>query len=241
MSQSPKRRRTGEPGSITSRWNDADSDADEDAAAPPAADPATEPLPERSPVQGGGPAETGQDAAADGNGLGGSTASAAPSTTPSGMEPQEISEFRTAANAETGPSDAGPSVASDAFAHASTALLQGDRASHFPPSYRPRCRSVDKYEKISKIDEGTYGVVYKARDRDTGHIVALKQVKMVHAGGEGFPPTALRELNILLSLKHPHVINTREMVVGDTLDKIFMVRALRLESTGWRLMAADGG
>lgn len=51
---------------------------------------------------------------------------------------------------------------------------------------------------------------------------------MVHAGEEGFPPTALREINILLMLHHPHVIKTREMVVGDTYDKIFMVRGTRL-------------
>eukprot|EP00900_Chrysochromulina_parva_P011284 jgi/Chrpa1/20156/Chrysochromulina_OHIO_Genome00000612-RA len=103
--------------------------------------------------------------------------------------------------------------------------------------YRGRCRGVDKFEKIAKLDEGTYGVVYKARERDTGDIVALKQIKMNHAGSEGFPPTALRELNILLSLKHPHVINTREMVVGDTLDKIFMVMDF-MEHDVKQLMAA---
>jgi serine/threonine protein kinase len=36
---------------------------------------------------------------------------------------------------------------------------------------------VDLFEKIHKIDEGTYGVVYKARDTTTGDIVALKQVR----------------------------------------------------------------
>jgi serine/threonine protein kinase len=32
----------------------------------------------------------------------------------------------------------------------------------------------DKYEKIEKIGEGTYGLVYKARDQTTREIVALK-------------------------------------------------------------------
>jgi cell division cycle 2-like protein len=91
------------------------------------------------------------------------------------------------------------------------------------PMVPKRCRSVDAFEKIGKIDEGTYGVVFKAKDRASGDIVALKQVKMPHSGEEGFPPTALREINVLLSLHHQHVINTREMVVGDTLDKIYMV------------------
>ena len=46
---------------------------------------------------------------------------------------------------------------------------------------------------------------------------------MHHSTDEGFPPTALREINVLLSLDHTHVIKTREMVVGDNHDKIFMV------------------
>jgi len=81
---------------------------------------------------------------------------------------------------------------------------------------------VDVYEKLHKIDEGTYGVVYKAKDKVTGDIVALKQVKLISTK-EGFPVTALREINVLLSLDHPNIVNVREMVVGNTMDKIFMV------------------
>ena len=83
------------------------------------------------------------------------------------------------------------------------------------------CRSVDCYEKLHKIDEGAYGVVYKARDRISGDVVALKQVKLLSTK-EGFPVPALREINVLLSLSHPNVVNVREMVVGNTMDKIFM-------------------
>ncbi|GMF24449.1 unnamed protein product [Phytophthora lilii] len=86
------------------------------------------------------------------------------------------------------------------------------------------CRSVDCYARIGKIDEGTYGVVSKARDKDTGDVVALKQVKMsADASQEGFPITALRETNVLLSLDHPNIVQVREMVVGSTPDKIYMV------------------
>lgn len=42
--------------------------------------------------------------------------------------------------------------------------------------FRP-CRNVDLFEKLHKIDEGTYGVVYKARDTTSGDVVALKQVQ----------------------------------------------------------------
>ena len=35
-----------------------------------------------------------------------------------------------------------------------------------------------KYEKLEKVGEGTYGKVYKARDRVTGCLVALKKTRL---------------------------------------------------------------
>jgi cell division cycle 2-like len=49
---------------------------------------------------------------------------------------------------------------------------------------------------------------------ETKEIVALKKIKMNHE--EGFPTTSLRELNILLSLGHPNIVEVREVVVGRT-------------------------
>ncbi|XP_058102222.1 cyclin-dependent kinase G-2 isoform X2 [Magnolia sinica] len=84
------------------------------------------------------------------------------------------------------------------------------------------CRSVDEFERLNKIDEGTYGVVYRAKDKKTGEIVALKKVKM-EKEREGFPLTSLREINILLSFYHPSIVDVKEVVVGSSLDSIFMV------------------
>ncbi|KAM3358605.1 cyclin-dependent kinase G-2 [Capsicum galapagoense] len=84
------------------------------------------------------------------------------------------------------------------------------------------CRSVDEFERLNRIDEGTYGVVYRAKDKKTGEIVALKKVKM-EKEREGFPLTSLREINILLSIHHPSVVDVKEVVVGSSLDSIFMV------------------
>ncbi|EJK45227.1 hypothetical protein THAOC_36162 [Thalassiosira oceanica] len=87
------------------------------------------------------------------------------------------------------------------------------------------CRSVyDSYERLTQIDEGTYGVVFKARDLCTDEIVAIKQIKFEdEITKEGFPISALREISVLLSLSHECIVTVREMVVGATHDKVFMV------------------
>jgi hypothetical protein len=40
------------------------------------------------------------------------------------------------------------------------------------------CRHVDYFEKVKMVDEGAYGVVFSARNRKTGELVALKKVKI---------------------------------------------------------------
>ncbi|CAH1423216.1 unnamed protein product [Lactuca virosa] len=90
-----------------------------------------------------------------------------------------------------------------------------------PVSMMPSCRNVFEYERLGKISEGTYGVVYKARDKKTGEIVALKKVKMGKER-EGFPVTALREITILGSFQHPSVVKMKE-VVTDDFNGVYMV------------------
>ena len=65
-------------------------------------------------------------------------------------------------------------------------------------------------------------MVYRARDKRTEEIVALKRLKMEHAK-EGFPITSLREVSTLLKAQHPNIVTVREIVVGSNMDKIFMV------------------
>ena len=52
---------------------------------------------------------------------------------------------------------------------------------------------------------GTYGVVYKAREKATGEFVALKKIRL-EVEDEGVPSTALREISILKELKHPNIV-----------------------------------
>lgn len=69
---------------------------------------------------------------------------------------------------------------------------------------------------------GTYGVVFKAKDKRTGEIVALKKVKMENEQN-GFPITSLREINLLLKSRHKNIVNVKEIVVGSNIDKIYIV------------------
>lgn len=78
-------------------------------------------------------------------------------------------------------------------------------------------RSVFEYERLGKINEGSYGIVYKARDKKTGEMVALKKLKMGNEK-EGFPLYYLREINTLLAFDHPSIVNVREVVVDDSFD-----------------------
>ena len=52
---------------------------------------------------------------------------------------------------------------------------------------------------------GTYGTVYKAKDRETGEIVALKIVRL-DEDDEGVPSAALREICLLKELKHKNIV-----------------------------------
>merc|ERR1712226_1031626 len=93
------------------------------------------------------------------------------------------------------------------------------------PPYLPSvygCRSVEEFQCLNRIEEGTYGVVYRARDKKTNEIVALKRLKMEREK-EGFPITSLREINTLLISQHRNVVTVREIVVGSNMDKIYIV------------------
>ena len=55
------------------------------------------------------------------------------------------------------------------------------------------------------VGEGTYGVVYKAKDKTTGETVALKKIRL-EVEDEGVPSTALREISLLKELDHPNIV-----------------------------------
>jgi len=76
-------------------------------------------------------------------------------------------------------------------------------------------KRLDKYRKIEKIGEGTYGLVYKAKNEKSGEIVALKKIRL-ESEDEGTPSTAVREISILKQLQHPNIVQLYDVVHTET-------------------------
>jgi cyclin-dependent kinase len=70
---------------------------------------------------------------------------------------------------------------------------------------------MEKYIKLEKIGEGTYGIVYKAKDKKTGELLALKKIRL-EAEDEGIPSTAIREISLLKQLQHPNIVRLYDVV-----------------------------
>lgn len=64
---------------------------------------------------------------------------------------------------------------------------------------------LQRYKKLEKIGEGTYGVVFKAQDTQNGSIIALKKIRLEHED-EGVPSTAIREISLLKELDHANIV-----------------------------------
>ena len=71
--------------------------------------------------------------------------------------------------------------------------------------------STSLYAKIERIGEGAYGVVYKARDRQTNATVALKRIRLSN-DEEGVPCTAIREIGVLMELRHPNIVRMHKVL-----------------------------
>ena len=95
---------------------------------------------------------------------------------------------------------------------------QPPRLLRFPaPQWGP-CRHVDNFEKLNHIEEGSYGWVSRAKDINTGDVVALKKLKMDNSN-DGFPVTGLREIQTLMASRHENIVALREVVMGNKLDE----------------------
>lgn len=68
---------------------------------------------------------------------------------------------------------------------------------------------MNKYEILSIVGEGAYGIVYKARNKETQEIIAIKKFK---EGDEDeiVKKTTLREVKMLRLLKQQNIVQLKE-------------------------------
>ncbi|ORX60312.1 Pkinase-domain-containing protein [Hesseltinella vesiculosa] len=84
------------------------------------------------------------------------------------------------------------------------------------------CRDINDFEKINRVGEGTYGIVYRVKDVKNGQTMAVKRIRMERET-DGMPISSLREISILKRMKHPNIVNVMDVAVGRQLDSIFLI------------------
>ncbi|CAL2049292.1 unnamed protein product [Caenorhabditis brenneri] len=93
------------------------------------------------------------------------------------------------------------------------------------PVYYPGlkgCQHIAEYSILNVIAEGTYGEVFRGKNIRTDEIVALKRFKMEEEK-EGFPITALREINMLLKAgSHDNIVNVKQILLGNKVTDVYM-------------------
>ncbi|KAK4279406.1 hypothetical protein QN277_011192 [Acacia crassicarpa] len=83
-------------------------------------------------------------------------------------------------------------------------------------------RKADSFEKLDKIGQGTYSSVFRAREVETGRMVALKKVHI-----ENFHPESIRfmarEIAILRRFDHPNVMKLEGIITSRLSSSIYLV------------------
>jgi cyclin-dependent kinase len=74
---------------------------------------------------------------------------------------------------------------------------------------------MEQYQKLEKLGQGSYGIVYKSQHRQTDEIVALKRIR-INAEGKGIPPSALTEISLLKELIHPNIVKLYDVIYSGT-------------------------
>ncbi|GMM44968.1 cyclin-dependent serine/threonine-protein kinase [Pichia kluyveri] len=81
---------------------------------------------------------------------------------------------------------------------------------------------VNDFDRLEKIGEGTYGVVYKAIDtKHNNRTVALKKIRL-ESEDEGIPSTTIREISLLKELRDNNIVALFD-IVHSSSNKIYLV------------------
>jgi protein kinase len=69
---------------------------------------------------------------------------------------------------------------------------------------------MNRYKVMKQLGDGTYGAVWKATNRQTNEVVAIKKMKRKFYSWEEC--MALREVKSLRKLNHPNVVKLKEVI-----------------------------
>ena len=86
---------------------------------------------------------------------------------------------------------------------------------------REHLHGLQKYDLLDKAGEGTFGVVTRAKNKQTGDLVVIKRTTI--ESDEGIPATTLREIAILQTLHHPNVVAIHDKFVSEDYRYVYMV------------------
>jgi len=77
-----------------------------------------------------------------------------------------------------------------------------------------------RFTKLIKLGEGTYGVVFKAKDNKTQQTVAIKKIRLEH-DQDGIPATAIREISLLKEISNNNIVKLNEVFFDE--GKLYLV------------------
>ncbi|KAF9735217.1 hypothetical protein PMIN06_008977 [Paraphaeosphaeria minitans] len=110
------------------------------------------------------------------------------------------------------------SVANRTDSSISVRNLGGGQTAPFAPTMDNR-RHPSSFQQLEKLGEGTYATVFKGRNRQTGELVALKEIHL--DSEEGTPSTAIREISLMKELKHENIVLLHDVI--HTENKLMLV------------------
>lgn len=101
----------------------------------------------------------------------------------------------------------------------SIAIPSFDGTAFIPGSHRyGNCLRISEIDLLGAIHEGSFGTIYKCRNKKTSRVYALKKFKINSADMlYGVSSRILREINILSTFKHDNIANSHGMVAGDNV------------------------
>eukprot|EP00124_Ichthyophonus_hoferi_P001574 Ihof_evm13s85 gene=Ihof_evmTU13s85 len=79
---------------------------------------------------------------------------------------------------------------------------------------RPLKGTEERYETQITVGEGTFAAVYKARDKVTNVLYAIKKIKKSPFPQDGLDRTALREIRLMQELNHENVMELADVFQG---------------------------